>query len=102
MLLDDPKSTQPATKSGELPRYAMRKEFIGANYAKRYEICCERLMRERLYDAACFIMSSATADGPPRGRYSESNAELSLQNFATSIMARVAALAKHKGGETRS
>lgn len=82
----------------KLPHYPMRKEFIGANYAKRYEICCERLMRERLYDAACLIISSAT--GGPRGRYSGSNAELSFQNFATSILAR--AVAKHKGGETRS
>ena len=40
-----------AIKMGrKLPHYPMCKEFIGANYAKRYEICCERLMRERLYD----------------------------------------------------
>lgn len=84
----------------KLPHYPMRKEFIGANYAKRYEICCERLMRERLYDAACLIMSSATNGS--RGRYSEPNAELSFQNFATSIMACAAALAKHKGGGIRS
>jgi hypothetical protein len=71
MLQDDPKSTQPATKSGKLPHNPMRKEFIGANYAKRSEIYCERLMREQLYEAACFIISSAT-DGP-RGGYSEPN-----------------------------
>jgi Restriction endonuclease XhoI len=27
-------------------------------YAQRYEILCERLVHERLYDATCLLMSS--------------------------------------------
>jgi Restriction endonuclease XhoI len=34
--------------------------FRGASYRKRYEILCQRLARERLYDAACLTLSPNT------------------------------------------
>lgn len=91
MLEDHPKSIC-ATKPKKLAHYAMRQEFHGVSYARRYEIFCERLVRERLYDAACFILSSATEG--PQGKYSEPNAELAFRNFAASLGARAAAFSK--------
>lgn len=35
-------------------------EGLGASYAQRYELLCRRLVLERLYTAACFIMASNT------------------------------------------
>ena len=70
----------------------MRSEFQGISYARRYEIFCERLVRERLYDAACFLMSSRQ-DGL-QGRYVIPNEELSFRNFALSLSARAAAFAQ--------
>jgi hypothetical protein len=91
MLQDHSKSTRPS-KPKKLRHYPIRLEFQGISYARRYEIFCERLVRERLYDAACFIMSSAM--GRLKGEYSEPNQELSFQNFAATLGARAAAFAK--------
>ena len=91
MLEEHPKSTSKS-KPKRLAHFPMRKEFQEVSYARRYEIFCERLVRERLYDAVCFIMSSAK-DGP-HGKYTEPNAELAFHNFAASLGARAAAFAK--------
>jgi hypothetical protein len=47
-----------------------------------------------LYDSACFFTSNVE-DGL-KGRYSEPNAELGIQNFAISLSARAAAYARFK------
>jgi hypothetical protein len=91
MLEQHPKSTTPG-KSKKLPHYPMRREFQSVSYARRYEIFCERLVRERLYDAACFIMSSASEG--LKGRYTEPNTEIGFRNFAASLTARAAAFSK--------
>jgi len=62
------------------------------HYAKRYQILLTKLVRERLYDAACFLMSNAT-DGP-NGGYREPAKELSFQNFIASLLAKAIAVAK--------
>jgi hypothetical protein len=91
MLEDHPKSTA-SSKPKRLPHYPMRPEFEGVSYARRYEIFCERLVRERLYDAACFIMSSSSEG--LKGEYSEPSEELSFVNFAASLSARANAFGK--------
>lgn len=91
MLEDHPKSIRP-TRAKRLPHFAMRAEFQGISYAQRYKIFCERLVRERHYDAACFIMSSAV--GGLEGEYSEPSKELNFANFATVLSARAAAFVK--------
>ena len=69
-------------------------EFKEASYAKRYEVLLTKLVRERLYDAACFLMSSAAAGA--RGAYREPAAELSFENFIASLLAKAIAEAKAK------
>ncbi|MGQ0503343.1 MAG: PaeR7I family type II restriction endonuclease [Panacagrimonas sp.] len=93
MLEEAPVSTRP-TKLKRLPHYPMRNEFQCVSYARRYEMFCERLVRERLYDATCFLMSSAK-DGP-LGIYTEPNTELSFRNFAASLSARATAFMRMK------
>jgi hypothetical protein len=92
MMLEDHPKSKTDGRIKTLPHYPMRPEFHGVSYAKRYEIFCERLVRERLYDAACFIMSSSTEG--LKGEYSEPNEELSFVNFAASLSARANAFAK--------
>jgi len=73
MLLEEaPASTAPVRASE--PHFKVFPEFKDASYAKRYEILLTKLVRERLYDAACFLMSNA-ADGP-KGLYREPAPEL--------------------------
>jgi hypothetical protein len=91
MLEDHPDSTK-TSRPKKLPHYEVRAEFQGISYAQRYKIFCERLVRERLYDAAYFIMSSA--DGGLKGEYSEPSQELGFTNFAAALGARAAVFAK--------
>jgi len=94
MLLEEaPASTRPS-KRRKLPHYSLREEFQGVSYAQRYEIFCERLVHERLYDATCFLMSSAK--GGIEGKYVEPSPELSFRNFAASLSARAGAFVKLK------
>ena len=69
-------------------------EFRGASYAKRYEILCHKLVRERLYDAACFLMSHATRGA--QGYYREPPKNFAFQSFAASLLAKMIAYLKTK------
>ncbi len=91
MLEETPKSTR-ATKRISLRPYVVDEEFQERSYAKRYELVCERLVRDRLYDAACFFTSNAKTG--KRGEYREPNDELSIRNFAISLHARAGAFAQ--------
>lgn len=91
MLLEEaPASTSPVSVSE--PHFNVFEEFRGSSYAKRYELFCRKLVRERLYDAACFLLSDRK--GGRRGRYMEPSAELSFENFAASLTGRTSAYAR--------
>lgn len=93
MLLEEAPGSITPVRARE-PHFKVFPEFKNASYAKRYEVLLTKLVRERLYDAACFLMSSAT-DGA-RGVYQEPAAELSFENFITSLLAKAIAMAKTK------
>jgi hypothetical protein len=91
MLLEEaPSSTNPV--SVQEPHFKVFEEFRGSSYAKRYELFCQRLVRERLYDAACFLLSDRS--GGMKGRYKEPSGELSFENFAASLTGRTSAYAQ--------
>jgi len=88
MLLEDaPGSTRPV-RSQE-PHFKVFEEFRSASYARRYEILLTKLVRERLYDSTCFLMSNSTEG--PKGRYTEPVPELGFANFVESLLARAIA-----------
>ncbi len=91
MLLEDaPGSTSPVRVKE--PHFKVFPEFRDASYAKRYELLLTKLVRSRLYDAACFLMSSH--DRGLAGEYREPNEELSFRTFVTSLLGRAIAVAK--------
>ena len=91
MLLEDaPGSTKPV-KLVE-PHFKAFPEFRGASYAKRYEILLTKLLRERLYDGACLLMSKQT--NVQDGGFTQPVEELSFEKFMTSLLARASACAK--------
>ncbi len=95
MLLEDaPRSRIPVSVSE--PHFPVFPEFQGASYIDRYRILCEKLIRERLYDAACLILSSEA--GGLRGDYTEPSPELSFRTFATSLTAHALAFARLRKG----
>jgi len=91
MILEDAPAANNPVRVKE-PHFGVFPEFRDASYAKRYEILLTKLVRSRLYDAGCLVMSSRK-DGL-RGGYREPSPELSLHNFVTSLLARAIAVAK--------
>jgi hypothetical protein len=55
-LLEDCPASHSPVKVKE-PHFKVFPEFLKASYAKRYELFCRKLVRERHYDAAAFLMS---------------------------------------------
>lgn len=91
MLLEEAPASLGQVRARE-PHFKVFPEFKEASYAKRYEILLMKLVREPLYDAACFLMSNAA--GGPRGLYSEPIQELSFRNFIASLTAKAIAVAR--------
>ncbi len=87
LLEDTAGSTTPVTVKE--PHFKVFPEFKNSSYAKRYELFCRRLVLERHYDAASFMMSNAEKGAA--GEYSEPAADLTIQMFANSLVGHVAA-----------
>jgi len=93
MLLEDaPGSTSPVR--AQEPHFKVFPEFKSASYAKRYEILLTKLVRERLYDSACFLLSDRK--NGPKGKYKEPASELNFEKFMASLLARAISVAKTK------
>ena len=60
MLLEEHKKSTRPVKLRQ-PHFPAFSEFIKASYQRRYELFSARLVRERLYDAACLIVSPASS-----------------------------------------
>jgi Restriction endonuclease XhoI len=82
MLEDAPRASNPVRVKE--PFFEVDPVFRGTSYKERYLMFCRRLVRERLYDAACFVTSSE-APGNPIG---EPAADLSFARFAAEIRGR--------------
>ena len=88
MLLEDcPGSTTPVAVAE--PHFRVFEEFRGASYAKRYELLLRKLVLEKLYDAAAFLM--ATEVGGPKGIYREPTSDLTMKKFLASLAGHVVA-----------
>lgn len=87
MLVEDaPASRSPVRDKS--PNFKVFPEFEGASYLKRYDILCQRLVKEKLYSAASVIASPRTAAGS--GAYSEMSELAGLGNFVRSFAAHIA------------
>jgi type II restriction enzyme len=64
--------------------FPIERIFVGTSYKDRYRILCDRLVKERLYDAAWFLTSTKAAmmDEPADG--------LSFATFSAAITGRIA------------
>jgi hypothetical protein len=86
LLEEHPKSTCPV--GVKEPFFPAEDIFRGASYKKRYELLCRRLVLERLYDATCFVTSTAN----PKSPIHEPADDLSVENFIRQIRGRAAQL----------
>jgi Restriction endonuclease XhoI len=87
LLEDCPASKKPV--GAKEPHFKVFPEFRNSSYAQRYALFCQRLVLERQYDVAAFLMSDRV--NGTKGNYSEPVPDLSFQKFANALVAHVAA-----------
>jgi Restriction endonuclease XhoI len=87
MVLEDAAAANTPVRVKE-PHFPVFQEFQGASYARRYDLLLTKLMRSRLYDSACLILT------PRTGGYREPNPELTFRTFVTSLLGRAIAIAR--------
>lgn len=86
MLLEEHEMSTRPVKLRQ-PHFSAFSEFHDTSYQRRYELFCTRLVRERLYDAACLIISPS--DTGSRGEYTEPLEELGFSNFVLSLQGKL-------------
>lgn len=72
-------------EKGRLPAHPV---WSGMSHQERFGLAAERLLSEQLYDAVCFLTSSARKPGPV-----EPTRSADWQHFSAAIQARIAYLA---------
>lgn len=88
MLLEDcPRSTSPV--SVRQPHFSVFPEFVDAAYSDRYQYLLTKLVRERLYDSACFLLSPRSAGA--RGKCTFPDPNLSFIQLAAALSGRITA-----------
>ena len=93
MLLEEcPRSRTPVQVTE--PHFPVFPEFKTASYRDRYAVLIEKLLRDRLYDGACFLLSSEPS--ATTGDYVEPHPELTFARFVTPLVAQVSAICAPK------
>ena len=87
-VLEDCEGSRRPVKVKE-PHFKVFPEFVNASYAKRYELFCRKLVRERHYNTAAFLTSDQTAG--LEGKFHEPADDLAFLQFAKSLVAHVSA-----------
>lgn len=68
------------------PHFEVDRDFKDASYRKRYEILCQRLVLERVYDCTCFLTAQFSQ---PDLNVTEPNPGLSFSHFISSLKAQM-------------
>ena len=90
-LLEDSSRSSREVATRE-PHFKVFEELRRASYAKRYEQLCKRLVLERKYTSACFLLSKRPAVGQaasPESIYTEPSDGLSARQFLDSLLRSV-------------
>jgi hypothetical protein len=87
-LLEDCEASRRPVGVAE-PHFPVFPEFKEASYARRYELFCRKLARERHYDATAFL--TADAGSGAKGIFGEPAEDLTFARLARSLSAHIAA-----------
>jgi hypothetical protein len=97
MLLEDCEATrQPPRSRLRADYFDVRSGLQEASYSKRYESLCVELVRERLYDAACLLVSNREAGRG--GGYVEPCEEVGFASFARKLYAHASSFGAFPAG----
>lgn len=87
MLVEDcGKSRNPVKDTS--PHFPVFPEFRGASYLRRYDILCQRLVKEKVYSSACVMTSSR--DAATSGVFGEMSELTGLGTFVRRLAAHIA------------
>lgn len=89
LVEEAPESTCPVSNAA--PHFRVLPEFFGASYLKRYEILCEKLVREKLYTSTALMTSQRSA--ALTGKFSGMSDMTSLSTFISMFAGHIAAVA---------
>jgi hypothetical protein len=90
MVVEDAVGSRTPVRDSSI-HFPVFKEFQGASYLKRYDILCQRLVKEQLYTSASVIGTPRTA--ATTGEYINLSTMTGLKEFVTSFAAHIAAAA---------
>lgn len=93
MLLEDHAGSICPVKISS-PHFPVERAFPNTSYEQRMKILCERLIRERVYDATSLVMASRETG--PDGDYREPSEGLAMFAFASALDAHVGAYLRQK------
>jgi len=94
MLVEDaPQSRAPVRNTS--PHFPVFEEFEEASYLRRYDLFCQKLVREQLYTTATVLASPRTA--VTTGDFSEFSTMTNLRAFVAAFAGHVAAEAARLG-----
>lgn len=88
-LLEDTPGVHKPVKPKE-PYFKIDTIFQDASYSKRFEVLCQRLILERLYDATCFTLATNTEPT----RITHPVVELNFRQFAARLQGHARAIAQ--------
>lgn len=89
MVLEDCEDSRRPIRINS-PHFHVFPAFNGASYAERYQILCERLMEQNIYQAAALLLSPGLG-GINRGEHSSLSTATSARSFFLELSARLAA-----------
>jgi hypothetical protein len=86
MLLEDSSASRRVVRPDE-PHFDVFPEFWDASYAQRYEFLLRKLVLEKLFDSAAFLM--CTEQQGQTGHYTEPARDLGIKQFLAGLGAHV-------------
>jgi type II restriction enzyme len=94
MLVEDAPESRSTVKDSS-PHFPVFEEFKDASYLKRYDLLCQKLVKEQLYTTAALITSPRSAAAT--GEFSEMSSMTGLKTFIASLAGHIAAEAARLG-----
>jgi hypothetical protein len=94
MLVEDAPKSRSSIRD-KSPHFPIFEEFRGASYLKRYDVLCQKLIREQLYTTATVVAS--TRESVDSGAFCGMSSMSELRTFVTSLAGHVAAEAARLG-----
>lgn len=88
MLVEDTKTSCTPVRDRS-PHFPVSPEFQDASYIKRYDVLCQRLVKEQLYTTA--VLMTAPRSSMEDGTYRSISDMTSIKTFVTSLAGHVAA-----------